>query len=132
MPSETVAVRAGSTGAPAGVVPTETWAEDWRCSYHDGRPLALRRLALLDTMAVSQDHFTSAMGSCNPSSLRETVVEVPNIKWDDIGGLEETKRQLQDGVSCSMARLVAARPCLPRQLQASALPISSASRDQSC
>merc|ERR1719270_2454158 len=51
---------------------------------------------ILDAMAVSQEHFTSAMGSCNPSSLRETVVEVPNIKWDDIGGLEETKRNLQE------------------------------------
>merc|ERR1712060_592028 len=51
---------------------------------------------ILDAMAVSQDHFKSAMGSCNPSSLRETVVEVPNIKWDDIGGLEETKRSLQE------------------------------------
>merc|ERR1719517_143228 len=51
---------------------------------------------VLDSMAVSQDHFTSAMGNCNPSSLRETVVEVPNIKWDDIGGLEETKRSLQE------------------------------------
>merc|ERR1712117_132215 len=51
---------------------------------------------ILDAMAVSQEHFTSAMGSCNPSSLRETVVEAPNIKWDDIGGLEETKRSLQE------------------------------------
>merc|ERR1711971_1484969 len=51
---------------------------------------------ILDSMAVSQEHFTSAMGSCNPSSLRETVVEVPNIKWDDIGGLVETKRELQE------------------------------------
>jgi transitional endoplasmic reticulum ATPase len=51
---------------------------------------------LLDAMAVSQDHFTSAMGQCNPSSLRETVVEVPNIKWDKIGGLEQTKRELQE------------------------------------
>merc|ERR1712048_243212 len=47
-------------------------------------------------MAVSQDHFTSAMGQCNPSSLRETVVEVPNVKWDAIGGLEQTKRELQE------------------------------------
>merc|ERR1712060_978084 len=53
---------------------------------------------ILDAMAVSQDHFKSAMGSCNPSSLRETVVEVPNIKWDDIGGLEETKRSLQETI----------------------------------
>merc|ERR1711912_49132 len=51
---------------------------------------------ILDSMAVTQDHFTSAMGQCNPSSLRETVVEVPNVKWDDIGGLEETKRSLQE------------------------------------
>merc|ERR1711937_31604 len=51
---------------------------------------------VLDSMAVTQDHFTAAMGQCNPSSLRETVVEVPNIKWDDIGGLEETKRNLQE------------------------------------
>merc|ERR1719253_247295 len=42
------------------------------------------------------EHFNSAMGHCNPSSLRETVVEVPNIKWDDIGGLEDTKRNLQE------------------------------------
>merc|ERR1711981_1286017 len=42
------------------------------------------------------DHFTSAMGQCNPSSLRETVVEVPNVKWNSIGGLEQTKRELQE------------------------------------
>merc|ERR1711871_1792729 len=51
---------------------------------------------ILDSMAVTQDHFTSAMGQCNPSSLRETVVEVPNVKWDSIGGLEKTKRELQE------------------------------------
>merc|ERR1712228_429611 len=51
---------------------------------------------ILDSMFVTQEHFTSAMGQVNPSSLRETVVEVPNIKWDDIGGLEETKRNLQE------------------------------------
>merc|ERR1712194_726864 len=51
---------------------------------------------ILDSMAVTQDHFNTAMGVCNPSSLRETVVEVPNVKWDDIGGLEDTKRSLQE------------------------------------
>merc|ERR550514_2112649 len=51
---------------------------------------------ILDSMAVTQDHFKVALGTCNPSSLRETVVEVPNIKWDDIGGLEDTKRELQE------------------------------------
>merc|ERR1711881_107576 len=51
---------------------------------------------ILDSMAVTQDHFKIAMGTCNPSSLRETVVEVPNVKWDAIGGLEKTKRELQE------------------------------------
>merc|ERR1719355_350965 len=53
---------------------------------------------ILDSMAVTQEHFKMAMGTCNPSSLRETVVEVPNIKWDDIGGLEDTKRALQETI----------------------------------
>ena len=52
--------------------------------------------AVLDAMAVTQEHFKFAMGQCNPASLRETVVEVPNVKWDDIGGLEDTKRNLQE------------------------------------
>jgi len=52
--------------------------------------------AVLDSMFVTQDHFQSGLTVCNPSSLRETVVEVPNVKWDDIGGLEETKRSLQE------------------------------------
>lgn len=36
------------------------------------------------------------MGQSNPSALRETVVEVPTVTWDDIGGLEEVKRELQE------------------------------------
>ncbi|KFG43072.1 cell division protein CDC48CY, partial [Toxoplasma gondii GAB2-2007-GAL-DOM2] len=51
---------------------------------------------VLNSMAVTQEHFTSALQCCNPSSLRETVVEVPNVKWDDIGGLEDVKRNLQE------------------------------------
>jgi len=51
---------------------------------------------LLDAMAVSQDHFQFALGTSNPSSLRETVVEVPNTTWDDIGGLKSVKNELRE------------------------------------
>merc|ERR1712070_601872 len=51
---------------------------------------------ILDNMAVTMEHFNAGLTMCNPSSLRETVVEVPNVKWDDIGGLEDTKRSLQE------------------------------------
>jgi len=53
---------------------------------------------ILDAMAVSQEHFKMAMSSANPASLRETVVEVPNVKWEDIGGLEDTKKELREMV----------------------------------
>lgn len=36
------------------------------------------------------------MGKSSPSALRETVVEVPNITWEDIGGLANVKRELQE------------------------------------
>jgi transitional endoplasmic reticulum ATPase len=52
--------------------------------------------AVLDSMAVTNDHFKHALGTTNPSSLRETVVEVPNVSWEDIGGLEEVKKSLQE------------------------------------
>ena len=51
---------------------------------------------ILDSMAVTQDHFKFALGVSNPSSLRETVVEVPNTSWADIGGLEDVKNELRE------------------------------------
>lgn len=51
---------------------------------------------VLESMAVTQEHFKHALTACNPSSLRETVVEVPNVKWEDIGGLEDVKKNLQE------------------------------------
>lgn len=49
---------------------------------------------ILDAMAVTNEHFRFAMGQTNPSSLRETVVEIPDVTWDDIGGLEDVKKNL--------------------------------------
>ncbi|KAG4392632.1 hypothetical protein GLYMA_04G186000v4 [Glycine max] len=53
---------------------------------------------VLNSMAVTNEHFQTALSSSNPSALRETVVEVPNVSWDDIGGLENVKRELQETV----------------------------------
>lgn len=52
--------------------------------------------AILESMGVTNEHFKHAMTTTNPSSLRETIVEVPNVKWEDIGGLEEVKKNLQE------------------------------------
>ncbi|RRT39551.1 hypothetical protein B296_00059043 [Ensete ventricosum] len=53
---------------------------------------------ILNSMAVTNEHFKTALGSSNPSALRETVVEVPNVTWEDIGGLDNVKRELQEVV----------------------------------
>ena len=36
------------------------------------------------------------MGKSTPSAIRETVVEVPTVTWDDVGGLANVKRELQE------------------------------------
>jgi transitional endoplasmic reticulum ATPase len=53
---------------------------------------------VLDSLGVTMDNFRFALGTTNPSALRETVVEVPTVTWDDIGGLDKVKIELQETV----------------------------------
>lgn len=53
---------------------------------------------LLNSLAVTQSNFEYAMRHTDPSSLRETVLEAPNVSWSDIGGLEGVKTELQEMV----------------------------------
>jgi len=52
---------------------------------------------VLASLAVSNEDFQFALGKSNPSALRETTaVEVPTVTWQDVGGLEGVKRELQE------------------------------------
>jgi len=51
---------------------------------------------VLNSLAVNMENFRFAMGKSTPSAIRETVVETPNVTWDDIGGLESVKRELKE------------------------------------
>ena len=53
---------------------------------------------VLDELVVRDDDFTDALRRVQPSALREIQIQVPNVGWDDIGGLEETKRELREGI----------------------------------
>ncbi|KAI8848439.1 P-loop containing nucleoside triphosphate hydrolase protein [Chytridium lagenaria] len=58
--------------------------------------LSILRRTTIDAEVL--DSLAYAMGTSNPSALRETVVEVPNVSWDDVGGLEKVKQELQETV----------------------------------
>ncbi|KHN09732.1 Cell division control protein 48 like E [Glycine soja] len=60
---------------------------------------------VLNSMAISNEHFHTALGTSNPSALRETVVEVPKVSGEDIGGLENVKRELQETVQYPVEHL---------------------------
>ena len=53
---------------------------------------------ILDSIVVEGKHFDFAMGVVAPSSLRENQVEIPDVRWEDVGGLEDVKRELHETV----------------------------------
>lgn len=53
---------------------------------------------VLNSLAVTMDNFRHALEITNPSALRETVIEIPTTTWEDVGGLENVKRELQETI----------------------------------
>jgi transitional endoplasmic reticulum ATPase len=54
--------------------------------------------AVLDALTVTEGDFKEALKGIEPSALREVFVEVPDVTWIDVGGLEETKEQLRETI----------------------------------
>jgi transitional endoplasmic reticulum ATPase len=53
---------------------------------------------VLDTLSVEPHDFDNALKRVQPSAMREVMVQVPNVSWDDIGGLDEARDKLREGV----------------------------------
>ncbi|HLE47581.1 MAG TPA: CDC48 family AAA ATPase [Candidatus Thermoplasmatota archaeon] len=53
---------------------------------------------VLEKMHVTMSDFKEALKKVEPSALREFMVEIPNITWDQVGGLEDVKQQLKEAV----------------------------------
>ena len=53
---------------------------------------------VLDALSVEASDFDEALKRVQPSAMREVMVEVPNISWDDVGGLDAARDQLREGV----------------------------------
>jgi transitional endoplasmic reticulum ATPase len=52
----------------------------------------------LDKLVINMNDFDYATREITPSAMREVYVEPPDVKWEDIGGLDNVKRELQEAV----------------------------------
>jgi len=53
---------------------------------------------ILKKLQITSRDFKEAMKNVTPSAMREVLVETPNIKWSDVGGLENVKQELNEAV----------------------------------
>ena len=53
---------------------------------------------VLQKIKITENDFTDALKEVRPSALREVLVQIPNVSWDDVGGLDKLKEELQQAV----------------------------------
>ena len=53
---------------------------------------------VLNSILVTKDDFKNALKDMQPSTMREVLIEKPNVKWEDIGALDEAKQELKEAV----------------------------------
>ncbi len=51
---------------------------------------------ILESMKVSMDDFTAALGDVEPSGMREVLVEIPKVSWEDVGGLDDVRKRIEE------------------------------------
>jgi transitional endoplasmic reticulum ATPase len=52
----------------------------------------------LAKLTVRQDDFIAAMADIEPSAIREVFTEIPDVRWEDVGGLDDVKQALREAV----------------------------------
>ena len=53
---------------------------------------------VLEELKVTREDFMNALKVVQPSALREVILEIPNVRWEDIGDLEQVKQELREAV----------------------------------
>ena len=59
---------------------------------------------VLFSLKVTREDFETAMRIVEPSAMREVLLEIPNVKWEDVGGLEQVKQELKEAVELPLKR----------------------------
>ncbi|MFX0174815.1 MAG: CDC48 family AAA ATPase [Candidatus Hodarchaeota archaeon] len=53
---------------------------------------------IIQELKITDNDFMQAINMIEPSAMREVMVEIPNVNWEDVGGLEEIKQELKEAV----------------------------------
>ena len=53
---------------------------------------------ILQKIQITSEDFRDALKEVRPSALREVQVQIPNVSWDDVGGLDQLKEELREAV----------------------------------
>ncbi len=53
---------------------------------------------IIQELKINNEDFMQAINMIEPSAMREVMVEIPNVNWDDVGGLEGVKQELKEAV----------------------------------
>ncbi len=53
---------------------------------------------VLQKIKITSEDFREALKEVRPSALREVLVQIPNVTWDDVGGLESLKEELKEAI----------------------------------
>jgi transitional endoplasmic reticulum ATPase len=59
---------------------------------------------VIEKMIVTRDDFREALKEVEPSAMREVMVEVPNVTWEDIGGLDDVKMILKEAIELPLKK----------------------------
>ena len=55
-------------------------------------------IEVLNKLVVTMNDFLDALRFVEPSAMREVLIQTPNVKWNDVGGLEEAKQALKEAI----------------------------------
>lgn len=56
----------------------------------------------MENLRIEPEDFEAALAETRPSALRETLISIPDVRWDQIGGLEGAKLRLQEAVEAPL------------------------------
>ena len=93
----------GFVGADLMELCREAGLNALRRKFGNGEGYASFPQAALERLTVERTDFEHALARVSPSAMREVLVTVPDVSWDDIGGLSEAKEELREFVQMSLA-----------------------------